>query len=272
MRCEDVNGQLADHLTGALSQARRQEVQQHLDACRACRDEAGGLAELWRALEDVAPERADSPAMRARFDAMLEGYGHGLERARASRWRERAVTGIANWWPRRPAIQAALAAALLLIGIFVGRQTEPPAVPAGGEIAALRHELHDMREMITLSLMQQQSASERLKGVSWSNRLEQPGGEIVAALLDTLMHDPNVNVRLSTVDALQRFGEQPVVRRGALEALDRATSPLVQIALIDFMVELNERQSLMTLRRLSQDTMLNQAVRARAAWGLQQVG
>ena len=57
MRCEDVNGHLADHLTGGLSPPRRQELQQHLDACQACRDEAGGLEESWRALEDVAPER-----------------------------------------------------------------------------------------------------------------------------------------------------------------------------------------------------------------------
>jgi HEAT repeat protein len=87
-----------------------------------------------------------------------------------------------------------------------------------------------------------------------------------------LMHDPNVNVRLATVDALQRFAEQPVVRRGSIEALDRATSPLVQIALIDFLVEFNARESVATLSRLSQDSTLNDAVRARAAWGLQQVG
>jgi RNA polymerase sigma factor (sigma-70 family) len=272
MRCEDVNGHLADHLTGRLPPPRRRELQQHLDACQACRDEADGLEELWHALEHVAPERTESPAMRARFAAMLEGYGHGFEGARTSRGSEGASAAIARWWPGRPAVQAALSAALLVIGILVGRQSETPAPPARGEIAALRQELHDMHEMVTLSLMQQQSASERLRGVGWSNQLDQPGGEIVAALLDTLMHDPNMNVRLATVDALQRFAGQPAVRRGAVEALDRATSPLVQIALIDFVVELNERESIATLRRLSQDSTLNDAVRGRAAWGLQQVG
>ena len=129
-----------------------------------------------------------------------------------------------------------------------------------------------MRQMVTLSLMQQQSASERLKGVTWINEIDQPGSEVVTALLDALMHDPNVNVRLASIDALKRFGERDVVRQGALEAFPRQTSPLVQIALIDFVIEVNGRDSAGTLRRLSEDPMLDEAVRARAAWGLQQLG
>ncbi len=94
-----------------------------------------------------------------------------------------------------------------------------------------------MREMLMLSLMQQQSATERLRGVSGSGQIDQPGTEIVRALLDTLMHDANVNVRLACVDALRRFSEQDVVRRGTVQALAGSSYPLVQIALIDFMVE-----------------------------------
>jgi HEAT repeat protein len=129
-----------------------------------------------------------------------------------------------------------------------------------------------MRQMMTLSLLQQQSASERLNGVMWTGRIDNPGNEIVAALLDTLMHDPNVNVRLATVDALKRFGANDAVRRGAIEALGRQTSPLVQLALIDFVVETDGAESAATLRRLSQDPTVDQAVRARAALGLQHVG
>jgi HEAT repeat protein len=128
-----------------------------------------------------------------------------------------------------------------------------------------------MRQMVTLSLMQQQSASERLKGVTWTGQIDQPGSEVVTALLDTLMHDPNVNVRLASVDALRRFAERESVRRGAADALPRQTSPLVQIALIDFLVDVGGRESSTTFRGLSQDPMLDQAVRERAAWALQQV-
>ena len=137
--------------------------------------------------------------------------------------------------------------------------------------ATFAGELREMREMLMLSLMQQQSATERLRGVSGSVQIDQPGTEIVRALLDTLMHDPNVNVRLACVDALRRFSEQDVVRRGTVQALAESSYPLVQIALIDFMVETKDKDAIDALRRLSEDSTADEAVRGRAAWGVEQL-
>jgi hypothetical protein len=105
--------------------------------------------------------------------------------------------------------------------------------------------------------------------VNWSNRIDEPDAEVLDALLETLMHDPNVNVRLACVDALKKFGERQIVRRGALQALQRQDSPLVQAALIDFVVELREKEAVDTLRMLSRDPNINEAVRARAAGSLE---
>jgi putative zinc finger protein/HEAT repeat protein len=185
-------------------------------------------------------------------------------RGRASRWmrRHRAM---------RPLLQAAAAAILVVVGIQAGRQmsTPAPAVTATApDVIALRDEVRDLRQMVTLSLMQQQSVTERLKGVSWSNQLDQPGNEVVSALIDTLMHDANVNVRLASIDALKRFATREVVRSAAVQALDTQNSPLVQMALIDFVVETQDREALDTLRKLSRDDQANEAVRVRASWGI----
>jgi MoxR-like ATPase len=85
------------------------------------------------------------------------------------------------------------------------------------------------------------------------------------------MHDPNVNVRLACVDALRRFRGRDVVRRGTIQALAESSFPLVQIAIIDFMVETRDHQAVEALERLSMDSMANEAVRGRAVWGLQQL-
>jgi HEAT repeat protein len=104
--------------------------------------------------------------------------------------------------------------------------------------------------------------------VNWSYQLQQPGGEVLSALLGTLMHDSNVNVRLATVDALRQFGDQPVVRRGVVEAMTRQESPMVQIALINLAVDLREKESIETLRQLTEDQKVNETVRQRAQKGL----
>jgi len=296
MRCEDTSAKLADYLAGTLSDADRQALESHARSCAACREELEGARDMWERLAHLRSAAPDAQAMRSRFDAMMgeamrepgiasEGSGGAADartprfavapthepplrsalpaaRGRASRWmrRHRAV---------RPLLQAAAAAILVIVGIQVGRQMSTPApITRASDVTALRDEVRDLRQMVTLSLMQQQSVTERLKGVSWSSQLDQPGNEVVSALIDTLMHDANVNVRLASIDALKRFAEREVVRSAAVRALDTQESPLVQMALIDFVVETQDREALEALRRLSRDDEANEAVRARASWGI----
>jgi hypothetical protein len=277
MRCEDTSAQLADHLAGSLTDSARKELEDHARSCQTCRDELNAADEMWRRLGDLPAAAPNSSAMRAAFDAMLAEYERHHARARPlpaageQRHIETARTKVTPWLRRHgnlhPLFQACAAALLLVAGIHVGRELAPPTT-APTDVSALRQEVRDLRQMVTLSLMQQQSASERLKGVSWSGQLDRPGNEVVAALIDTLMHDANVNVRLASIDALKRFAEREVVRSAAIRALDTQTSPLVQMALIDFVVETQEREALGALRRLSRDGMVNESVRARATWGI----
>ena len=169
-------------------------------------------------------------------------------------------------------MQSALAASLLIVGVLAGRstalRTAQPVARQGNEIAEVRGELREMRQLLTLSLMQQQSATERLRGVSWTAQIDQPGNEVVAALLDTLLHDSNVNVRLAAIDALRRVSDRADVRVGTKRVATDKSSPLLQVAVIDFMVETRDPQAADLFRTLAQDASLEPAVRGRAQWGL----
>jgi hypothetical protein len=160
----------------------------------------------------------------------------------------------------------------LALGVGVGHQIRRIQSPADNqesrEVAELRSELMDMKQMVALSLMRQESASERLRGVNWSYDLQQPGENVLTVLLDTLMHDQSVNVRLATVDALRQFADRPVVRKGVVEAITREDSPMVQVALIDLAVDLREKESIAALRLLSQGKNVDAAVRDRAETAL----
>jgi hypothetical protein len=254
MRCEIVRQTLVDGLTGLAGDA--EAVKKHLATCAACQAEHAALADLWSTLgaDDVPVSPADTARMRSRFDALLEAYDAGRTTRRA------------RWYPY--AAQAAAAIVVLGIGFAAGRETRP----ASPDMAATRVELQDLRHMVTLSLMQQQSASDRLKGVNWSEQIDSPRNDVVQALLDTLMHDPNVNVRLASIDALERFADRETVRRTAREAVRTQMSPLVQIALIDFMVKTNAQTSRPVLKEIADDPQVHEAVRARASWGLQMIG
>ena len=121
-----------------------------------------------------------------------------------------------------------------------------------------------MRQMVALSLMQQQSAGERLRGVSWAYRVESSDTEVLSALLSTVNNDQSVNVRMAAVEALHAFGASPVTRTAIVQSIPKQTSPLVQIALIDLLVDLRVTDAAPELKKLSSDETVDALVRERA--------
>ena len=70
-------------------------------------------------------------------------------------------------------------------------------------------EIANTREMVALSLLQQQSATERLRGVDYTGRLRTMEPDVVSALTKAVAHDPSVNVRLAAIDALSKASASP---------------------------------------------------------------
>ncbi|HXA50357.1 MAG TPA: HEAT repeat domain-containing protein, partial [Candidatus Acidoferrum sp.] len=123
-----------------------------------------------------------------------------------------------------------------------------------------------------LSMLQQQSPGARLRGVSYSEQIAQPDQQVRQALLYTVNHDSNVNVRLSAVDALQKFAGDTEVARTMVDAIPVQESPLVQVALIDMLVQIDARSVLPSMVKLASDVQIDEVVRQRAAIAVQKLG
>jgi hypothetical protein len=273
MMCERIREQIPEVLAGRLDAAAREKLIDHLETCSACRAEVAELGVVWRGLETMA-EPEPSPAMRSRFLETLHAYQEGFQEA------QRKLTYQApkpSWWagllPARPAWQMAFAAVLIVAGGLGGRYLlTPRSEPANPEIAQLRGQVESLRQLVALSLLQEQSPAARLRGVGYSYQMAQPDQQVQQALLHAVNHDSNVNVRLSAVDALAKFAGNPEVRRALVDSLPMQDSPLVQIALIDLLVQLNERAATPALVKLSQDKDVNDAVRQRAVSAIEKLG
>ena len=120
-----------------------------------------------------------------------------------------------------------------------------------------------MRQLVTLSLLQQQSATERLRGVTWSYQTEPSDMEVLSALLRTINTDPNVNVRLAAMDATRNFSGSPIARRGLVQALAKQTSPLAQIALVETLVDMKQTDAKPHIETLLASADLDPTVRDR---------
>ena len=269
MRCEDIVTEIGSSLAGELEPEAEVRLQDHLAGCGECRAEYERLREVWDALAALPAMAPDTASMQRRFLATLDSFQTGADQVRAK---------MLGGSPRRAApwptwTWAGAMAATLLIGVAIGRGIAgaPAPAPASTDSRCCA------RSCTTPASSSRSTAAaivgvRLVRGVSWTGRIDDPGVEVVSALLDALSSDPNVNVRLAAVDALARFADRPVVRSGAVAALTDSGSPMVQIALIDWLVQVKQLASREAMKKLADDQRIDAAVRDRAAWGLQQLG
>jgi hypothetical protein len=245
-----------DRLKGQISAAAERQLVDHLAACAGCRAEAAAMTSVWEqlgALDDEVPHER----LRARFHAGLAAY----EAGEAHQWTERLLE---RWWPKRPLLQAAFAAALTLVGVLIGQQLPSPV---DAEVAALRDEVRT----VGLALLDHQSASERLLGIEWSRRTAQTP-EVVNALLERVQYDSNLSVRIAAVDALRGALDRPGVSSGLAVALASQESPLVQVALTDALLATGSGAGVEAVRSILGREELDPTVREYLQMALNEVG
>jgi anti-sigma factor RsiW len=278
MNCQQIEQLLPDYLQNALSPAQTAEVDQHCEHCATCAQDIV----MWKNLA-LLPEEKPSADSRQRFDAMLHAYSATASAsesaavtpaqsiARPSQLAPTAPKPSFNFleWLRSPFGAVAWSAALILLGLFAGTHIPSRTTPdSTNELASLHAEVTSMRQLVALSMLQQQSASERLQGISWSTREEHLDPQVQSALMRTLRSDGSVDVRLAALDALSRHAAQPLVRKNVLDALQEQQSPLVQVAMIDQLTEWRDPDATKRLRTLEQTPNLNPAVKQRAEWAI----
>jgi len=160
------------------------------------------------------------------------------------------------WLPRM-----AYAAVFLLIGYIVGLQFTQIDGNYRQQMSAMSQEIQQVREVMMLSLIDNPMAAERLKAVNTSQYIEDPDEKIIHALLTTLNTDPNENVRLAAVDALLQFSGNDEVRKGLIESIPAQNTPMMQIALANGMLAIDETDAVPYFKELLQKQGLNKFAR-----------
>ncbi len=259
MTCGQAKELMAASWQGDLDRALEPAFRRHLDACAECGAEMAALGNLWEGLIDM-PVPEPSQALHARWRSTLAEMVESTVPAERKSW-------LTKFWPRNPVWQVGIALACLLVGILAGVATPR----RDNEIAKLHDEISSTRAIVALSLLQQQSATERLRGVNYTDRMKTMEPEVVSALVEAVSRDPNVNVRLAAIDALGKAAAYPGVLQSLIRALPRQDSPMVQAAIVDYLADAHDRQAVGTLRQLASQPDLNPAVLQRTNFALQQL-
>jgi len=271
MNCQRVQDSFIDYQDGALPADESAALREHLASCPTCQREWSALQEITRKL-DTLPAAEPSPRLREQFYAMLETHQReadapspfALARGRIDRF-------FATLLPSAPALQFALSLALLLGGLLAGQHylaKAPVVAPvddsAKKELADLKAQMASMNQLVTYSLLQQQSTSDRMKTVLATMDLKSPDRKVLTDLVGSLAFDPSINVRLTAVEALAQHADNDLVRAGVLSALPRENAPLVQVAMIELLAGARDQAALPVFEKLSRDQAIDLNVREAA--------
>lgn len=242
----------ADLLEGNLDNEKKVLLEQYLSSHPKLAKELKDEQIIWDQLESIeVPE--PSKAMDRSFYSMLEGYqSASANRSVFSDLIEKISYWLnANW-------QVSLSA--LTIGLVIGFFVLPKN---NGDVSELASEVQDMKKLLVLSMIEKPRAQDRIKAVNMVSEIPESNHTITMTLISTLNNDKSMNVRLAALEALMTYASHSFVREALVRSITKQESPLMQVALADAMIDLQEKSALKPFSQLLDSTLVEESVKSK---------
>ena len=247
MRDQEIQKLLQHYVGGKLSEEQRAQLERLIEDGVIQLDELQDVKSLSDAIQSVAAPEPSGQLDRKFHEMLKEEQGKVLKSTPlllSGPWMRWAAVGI-----------------LFLVGVAIGRYTISEKREDRVEI--LSSQIGELKEMVMLSLLEKDAATERLRAVNLTHDMNNVSFKVTGALLETLNHDENINVRLAALEALVPYANQDTIRVELVRSIAKQTSPLVQVALAELMVALQEKSSVDELRKLLHDENTPEDVKER---------
>jgi uncharacterized membrane-anchored protein YhcB (DUF1043 family) len=244
MKCEEIENLLIDYLDNQLDQSQREDVEKHLANCERCLDEMKDLKDI---LGKMDSEKMELPGetLKINFYHMLHA-----EMAKEEKEKNSTKTIQVKRLNIRTVLRIAAAIAIFLAGSFTSVLFMNHGKGRTTEIAQLRSEMNDMKKLVMLNMLKDESASQRIQAVSYTDGLRGPDPQVLNALTKTLNQDKNINVRMAAAYSLAKFASVQTVRDTLVESLGKQTEPIIQVVLMNILVDMKEQKAVPSMQRI----------------------
>lgn len=260
MEKEKLESLLIEYIDNRLNAVDRHTIEQELLNNPDARKLYEELKEVIFLMETSTPLKPSS-SLKDKFDKDLTDAIHNVE-------------GLKTIFFTPAFYRVAAAVALMVISGAVGfwisnnNAQQERLAQIEREMELTRRQLADTKQLMLGMLENDQSASQRIKGVNVAMELPKADEQVVHILFKTMRSDPSTNVRLAALEALYKFHRDESVRSGLINALSEQTDPMVQIRLIQLMVEMEEKAVVDELQKIVDDAGAMKAVKDEAYSGI----
>ena len=258
MDSEKFDIQAIDDLSGNLESSEQNDFEEFLNNHPAYQNIFDGLKETWQDM-DAINTPTPSGKMDERFYDRLSEEGEI-----AANTNNKKLSSLRIFIERMLQPQLAYATLILCAGLVLGYFLRPinNLEPIKNTVVKVSEpNTEGVRQQLVLTLLEQPSANQRLKGINEANKIQKTDETVISALLKTLNNDTNVNVRLAAIESLTNYIDHPTVRQGLVQSIVKQDSPMVQVMLANLMVALQEKESIEPFKTLMQNKDLNTSVK-----------
>lgn len=233
---DQIMSLITDYIDGNLTDERRKEFDKYVAEGHISMSEIEAISQMQDKIVSVeAP--VPNASMDDKFYTMLSEEKDKL--AKSSN-----AFSLSEWISSFLATgrgKLALGFAVLLLGVFLGRGFSGNIYQ--GELNKLSDQMAGMQEIMMISMLEEESVTKRLQGVQMSSDLLTTNQQVTDAMFVTLNNDESTNVRMAALTILAEYADDPSIREGLINSISNQDSPLMQVALAELMVELQERKA-----------------------------
>jgi HEAT repeat protein len=264
MRCEDVEKMIINYLDNNLTGDERTEIEKHIEKCEKCFDDINETQKILNSIDSSEMEFPDE-SLKINFYHMLHGEIKRNESGTVTKKNSQP-----SFWLKSNILRVAAGFALLIAGSFLGAAVTSwiKNSDTGNELAQLKSEVELLKKTAMYAMLKEESSSYRIQAVNYADDMKNPDENVIAALLKTLNHDKNVNVRMAAAYALEKFTDQKPVSDSLVKSLSLQVDPILQVALINILVEKRDKGAIEPMQKIISNSNTLKEVRDVAEKGI----
>lgn len=249
MNCDEIELVILDYLENTIEESYRTEIEKHLASCGKCHKIMTDLQTIFQTISAEELEQPDE-TMRINFYQMLQSEINKNNTHRAKPEKSKPKINWSSFWFRIAAGIALILAGAFLNGIFYNKLYHNNST---AQLDEIKTEVKDMKKMLLASLLEDESPSQRIKAISYTEEIASPDAKVLQMLIHILNHDKDVNVKLAAACTLEKFSDNLLVRDSLVESLGKQTEPLVQVVLMNILTEKKELQAVKKMNKIIND-------------------
>lgn len=258
--------QLIAYLEGNLNASEIKAVEKRLTEDEDYFTEYDQLRMVYDSLEN-SPELAPPKEISTNFYQQLSSAIEEEKDTKKFGKAGKVISLVKQTWQSSLPLRIAASVALFLAGFFIDKQINIEQLQTK-EVASLRTELNTTKTLVMLSLLKQQSASDRIMAVNYTYEMQEVDKRIIEALSETLATDENTNVRMAACEALVHYKSKPEVQDVLMNTLAKQQDPSIQIIIIDALISLENPEAIASFQELMQTQDILEIVKNKAQEGI----